>query len=109
MQCAERGATLTPSGSYCPNCHASVTPAKPVSSVPVDDEATWVELADRFFAKHIQPRARLVIGISVAVVVMVLLLAWHPWHRPVKPSPYSFPINGTSALSGTTWTPGSTP
>ena len=110
MQCAECGAELTSSASTCPNCQASITPAKSASSAPADEEdATWVEVVDRFFVRHIQPRARLIIGVSVAVVLMSLLLAWHPWSRPVKPSPYSFPVEGTSGSSGTTWTPGGAP
>jgi hypothetical protein len=68
-----------------------------------------VQLVERFFRQHLLPRARLVIGVSVAVILLSLLLAWHPWRRPVKPSPYTFPVNGAPAPSGTTWTPGGRP
>jgi hypothetical protein len=50
---------------------------------------------ERFFARHITPeRAKLIIGAAVLIVLLSILLAWHPWSRPERPSPYSFPVRG---------------
>ena len=92
MQCEACGATLRENASVCPNCHAQVGNATAYRDT--ESEETGLDVIERFMARNVTPHARVIILTAVVIVLLSVLLAWHPWSRPEQPSPYAFPVPG---------------
>jgi len=77
-------------------------------SLPYEDETNWLTNIERLFAQYLTPkRAVVIIAVCLAITAIALLLSSHPWHRTVRPSPYTFTVPGDSQQpTGATWTPG---
>ena len=101
MQCIECGKTLAETVERCPACHASVADDLP-------ERPSWLAAVERFLAAHLTPaRAKAILALAAGVILLSALLSWHPWQRPRKVSPITYPIPGeTRDRPGATWTPG---
>jgi len=95
MQCEACGATLHENATVCPNCRAPVATPAAGNHDGVYEEETWRDAAERFLARNLTPRrAKLIIEAAVVIALLSVLLAWHPWNRPARPAPYSYPVPG---------------
>jgi uncharacterized membrane protein YvbJ len=93
MQCEACGAILHEGATACPNCRAPVSTAAPPAETY--EEETWFAAVERIFTRYFTlRRAKIIIGVAVVVLILAVLLAWHPWRRLERPSPYSFPVPG---------------
>jgi len=91
MQCEACGATLRENAKVCPSCQAQVGAAEQYTSA---DDETGLAVIERFLSRYIMPHARIILVAAAVVVLLCVLLAWHPWRHVEQPSPYSFPVPG---------------
>jgi uncharacterized membrane protein YvbJ len=109
MQCKQCGAIIESAASACSKCGATLLRQRDVNAESQSDaDETWFTGVEQFFAAHITPqRAKIIFVIAIGAILLSILISWHPWRRPVQPSPYTIPAPGSSRQQpDTNWIPG---
>jgi len=118
MECKKCGESIESAANVCPKCGIVFTDSVEKQRIPTHDfdeesqsyadETNWLTTIEQFLAAHITPeRAKIIFAIAAGAILLSILISWHPWRRPVRPSPYTIPVPGDSQQQPeTNWIPG---